>query len=204
MFFNRGLPGNKGSNEVPFRKWYGCLGELQSFFPQQCKLMILTATATKDTKEQILSALHLTAEDGYFIEQSPDRENIQYSVQYLEKNEPMETAFASMIQDLKHYTVNSPRTLIYCQTRKQCSIIYRIFEVYLGKQLYLGECLPKNRLVDMYHAGTPPLAKEHITKNLADENGHLRILVCVAAARSSWNTSNCTQYSKISTIYSSE
>jgi superfamily II DNA helicase RecQ len=48
-------------------------------------------------------------------------------------------------------------------------------------QLFLGDCLPQNRLVEIFHAGTPPLAKEHITKNLADKNGHLRILVCTIA-----------------------
>lgn len=119
-------------------------------------------TATRDTKEQILSTLHLTAYVVHFIEQSPDRQNFQYSVQYLGKNNPLETAFASLIEDVKVYGANCPRTLIYCQTRKQCSIIYRIFEVNLGKQLFYGDSLPKKRFFEMYHVGTPPLAKEHI------------------------------------------
>ena len=174
------MSGSKDS-DVPFRKWYGCLGELHSLFPQHCKLVILTATATSDTKEQILNTLHLPTNDVHFIEQSPDRKNIQYSVQYLEKDDHLENAFSLLIQDIKEHGANSQRTLIYCQTRKQCSVIYRIFEVYLGEQLFLGDCLPQNRLVDMFHAGTPPLAKEHITKNLAEENGHLRILVCTIA-----------------------
>jgi superfamily II DNA helicase RecQ len=149
------------------------LGELRSLFPQHCKFVILTATATRDTKEQILSTLHLSTNDVHFIEQSPDRKNIQHSVQYLEKDDHLENAFSSLIQDVKEHGENSQRTLIYCQTRKQCSVIYRIFEVYLGKQLFLGDCLPQNRLVEMFHAGTPPLVKEHITKNLADKNGHI-------------------------------
>jgi hypothetical protein len=73
----------------------------------------------------------------------------------------LENAFSSLIQDVKEHGANSQRTFIYCQTRKQCSVIYRIFEVYLGKQLFLGDCLPQNRLVEMFHAGTPPLAKQH-------------------------------------------
>lgn len=125
------MPGSKDS-DVPFRKWYGCLGELHSLLPQHCKLVILTATATRYTKEQIINTLHLPTNDVHFIEQSPDRKNIQYSVQYLEKDDHLENAFSSLIQDIKEHGADSQRTLIYCQTRKQCSVVYRIFEVYLG------------------------------------------------------------------------
>ena len=144
-------------------------------------MFILTATATKTTKEQILTTLHLTIEDVHLIEQSPDRPNIQYSVQYLEKNQHIETVFTSLLEDVKEHSARTPRTLIYCQTRKQCEVIYRVFVVFLGKQLFNGNSLPQNRLVDMYHVGTPPKAKDHITKNMANEHGHLRVLICTIA-----------------------
>ena len=144
-------------------------------------MFILTATATKTTKEQILTTLHLTIEDVHLIEQSPDRPNIQYSVQYLEKNQHIETVFTSLLEDVKEHGARTPRTLIYCQTRKQCAVIYRVFVVFLGKQLFNGNSLPQNRLVDMYHVGTPPKAKDHITKNMANEHGHLRVLICTIA-----------------------
>lgn len=173
--------GLSGTSEVPFRKWYGCLGELRSLFPQESRMIILTATATKATQEQILTTLHLTMEDVHVVEQSPDRPNIQYNVQYLEKSDSMETAFKSLVEHVKQNGEKTPRCLIYCQTRKQCTVVYRLFVMLLGKQLFCGECLPQNRLVDMYHAGTPKKAKEHITKNMADDNGHLRILICTIA-----------------------
>ena len=88
-------------------------------------MIILTATATKTTKEQILTTLHLTIEDVHLIEQSPDRPNIQYSVQYLEKNQHIETVFTSLLEDVKEHGARTPRTLIYCQTRKQCAVIGR-------------------------------------------------------------------------------
>ena len=36
---------------------YGCLGELRSLIPEKCHIIVLTATATKSTKEQILQNL---------------------------------------------------------------------------------------------------------------------------------------------------
>ena len=49
---------------------------------------------------------------------------------------------------------NTPRTLIYCQTRKQCSVLFRIFEVFLGHGIFQGTIKPQNRIVEMYHASS--------------------------------------------------
>ena len=53
---------------LPFRKWYGCLGELRSLIPEDKKLMILTATATGETKSEILKTLHLDDKEIKIIE----------------------------------------------------------------------------------------------------------------------------------------
>ena len=161
--------------------WYGCLGELRSLAPSTSRLLILTATATKATKGEILSTLQLGEDDIKFIEQSPNRPNLKYSVQYLDKNEALQTAFSALIGDLKNQGAKTPRTLLYCQTRKQCQILFRVFEVFLGKNIYHGESKPQNRIVEMYHAGTPSRVKGHIVGNMADEDGHLRVLVSTIA-----------------------
>lgn len=143
--------------------------------------MILTATATKATKEEILTTLHLSEKDIHFVEQSPNRSNLKYSVQYIDKNEPLETAFSTLINELKALGLNTPRILIYCQTRKQCAVLYRVFEIFLGKYIFHGECKPQNRIVEMYHAGTPTSVKEQIIENLASDEGHLRVLISTIA-----------------------
>ena len=66
--FFRGLPGQQ---KLPFRKWYGFLGEMTSLIPTKSKLIILTATATKATQGEIMDTLHIT--DVHIIERSPDR-----------------------------------------------------------------------------------------------------------------------------------
>lgn len=173
------MPGSKQSHA--FRQWYGCLGQLQSLMPDKCKLIVLTATATKATKQQILDSLHLAANKVTFVEQSPIKSNIVYSTRYMDNNSPLEVQFASLIDEIKKSSTETERTLIYCQTRKQCSIIFRMFEVFLGQGLYKGRRSPRNRLVEMYHAGTPSTVKEHITSSMAIENGQIRVLISTVA-----------------------
>lgn len=60
--------------------------------------MVLTATATKVTKQQILTTLQLSSGEIKCVEQSPDRPNRFYVTHYLDKNESMETAFSSLIE----------------------------------------------------------------------------------------------------------
>ncbi|XP_031553779.1 mediator of RNA polymerase II transcription subunit 34-like [Actinia tenebrosa] len=176
------LKGLTGTKKVPFRKWYGCLGELHSLIPKDTKSVILTATATKATKEQIMETLNLSPKDVQMIQQSPDRPNLFYSTQYVDKNEPLEIVFGWLINEVDDMGANTPRTLIYCQTRKQCSVLYRMFEVFLGLKMYSGGVTnPQKRLVEMFHAGTPKRVKEHIIENMAKDDGHLRVVICTVA-----------------------
>jgi superfamily II DNA helicase RecQ len=78
MFTFRGLPGTK---LVPFRKWYGNLGELRSLF-SNVNFVVRTATATISTRENNFNFLALTQENTFKIEISPDSENLQYIKQY--------------------------------------------------------------------------------------------------------------------------
>ena len=154
---------------------------LRSLIPQECQIMVLTATATKATKQQILHTLHICEKDLQLIEQSPDRPNLFYGMSYLDKNDEIELAFSSLISEVKGLNTETPRTLIYCQTRKQCSVIFRVFEVYLGKHLYHTCTLPKSRIVEMYHAGTPASVKDHNPKSMALDEGNVRVLICTVA-----------------------
>lgn len=80
---------------------------------------------------------------------------------------------------LKMVEIKTPRTLIYCQTRKQCSVLFRLFEVYLGKELFHDNIQPENCMVDMYHAGTgtPVAVKNHISEDMANDEGHICVFI---------------------------
>ncbi|XP_068691120.1 ATP-dependent DNA helicase RecQ-like [Montipora foliosa] len=110
-----------------------------------------------------------------------NRPNMKYCAQYLDKNEPLEASFSNLIEELKTMRGNTPRTLIYCQTRKQCSVLFRMFEVFLGHGIFQGTIKPQNRIVEMYHAGTSSRVKDHIVDNMASDEGHLRVLISTIA-----------------------
>ena len=144
-------------------------------------MIILTATATQATKKEILDSLHILQHEVTLIEQSPNKKNLFYSKQYLDKNEPLETQFGNLLKEIEEKGIETSRTLVYCQTRKQCTVLYRLFEVYLKAKIYFGAEKPQNRMVEMFHAGTPKPVKEHITQDMASETGHIRVLISTVA-----------------------
>ena len=119
---------------------------------------MVTATATKSTRSKIFETLQLGPQT-VIIEKSPDRPNLKYSAVYINKSQPFEQIFAEIINELKDKGKITERTMIYCQTRKQSAIIFRTFTLFLGEKLFLDNKRPKNRMVEMYHAGTPTAVK---------------------------------------------
>ena len=90
--FNRGLPGERS---VPFREWFGNLGELSSLIPEKARMVVVTATKT--TRVKIFDTLHLGPET-VMVEKSPDRPNLKYSAIYITKSMPFEQILASVIR----------------------------------------------------------------------------------------------------------
>ena len=171
----------RGIKKIPFRKWYGNLGELMSLVPNNTNFVVLTATATQETTDCIFESLKLPPKKTHTVKQSPDRHNLRYSVQYIDNNIPLKMVFAGLLNEMNEKGVEADRTLIYCQTRKHCGLLYRLFEIHLKDKFYHGCAKPKNRVVEMYHASTPDNVKKHIIENLSDESGHIRILISTIA-----------------------
>ena len=117
----------------------------------------------------------------YKIEKSPNRPNLMFNLTYLDKDIPYECLFSRLIGDVKKHGVSTDRTLIYCQTRKQCSVLFRLIQISLGDNMYYDKCKPRNRIVEMYHAGTPSSVKEHVTQLISEDCGHLRIFIATVA-----------------------
>lgn len=175
--FNRGLPGERS---VPFREWFSNLGELRSLIPQEARMLVVTATATKSTRQKIFETLQLGPKT-IVIEKSPDRPNLKYSAMYISKSQPFEQIFGEVIKELKEHGKMAERSMIYCQTRKQCALIFRTLTLFLGEKMFHGDKHPKNRIVEMYHAGTPTGVKTHIVENISCDDGHIRCLITTVA-----------------------
>ena len=174
-----GFPGLKST---PFRHWYGNIAEIRSLVSMDVPIVALTATASKSTKHKIFESLSLKKSSTFVLEWSPDKPNIKFYVQYVKKDLEISSLFNFLIEDVRKQKTECERTIIFCQTRKQCAIVYQTFAQNLGESLYVhrdGNC--RQRLVEMYHAGTPALVKEHIQENLNNETGCIRILACTVA-----------------------
>ena len=176
---NRGYSSARTS---PFRTWYKSLLQLRHLADEDKKLAVFTATATRQTKQRIFEVMGHFAVSTFCLERSPLKNNIKYAVCYISNSLKLETIFASLINEIMVSKENTKRTIRYCQTRTQCAVLRRMFMLKLGDSFYLHrQNSAWNRIVDMYHAGTPPKAKSFILPQAIQENSHMRILICTVA-----------------------
>ena len=68
------------------------------------------------------------------IKDSPNKLNITYVVHAMEKDTEHEDYFAWLADDLMANKQNANRTIIYCQTIKQCGIIYATIRGMIGPE----------------------------------------------------------------------
>ena len=160
-----------------FRVWYSRLNEFRSLV--DAPFITLTATATPKTKAKMFELLKLR--EPKEIVESPDKPNVRYAIQKLRNSLPVLENFRCLLDELKEKGIDSKRTIIYCQTVKQCAHLFRKFELELGSDMYDGEENPKNRLVETLHSGSPESVKTHVLHQFSDNNTCLRILVATIA-----------------------
>lgn len=173
---------NSSNNQkkTAFRLWYSRINELRSIAKDGTPFMALTATATKKTKQQIFEMLEL--DSPYEVVDNPNRQNIVFAVQKMDKNASIADQFKSILDEMKSKGKETRRTIIYCQTIKQCAILFSTFKVELGINLYL-DCNkdPRKRLCEMMHSSSPESIKKHVLEQFSKVNGHLRILMATIA-----------------------
>ena len=171
----------KNQNAVPFRKWFYNLGELRSLVSRHVSFMAITATATKKAKKTIISVLRF-AKEYVEIADSPNKENISYSVQYMDKQAPIKDYFNWLVKELQDKKEETLRTIIYCQTIKQCSNLYSIFIKELGADVFVTSTVnPRDRRVEIVHALSSKENKKVILEDMSKANGSIKILICTIA-----------------------
>ena len=167
------------TDKAVFRECYARLHEVQSFAPN-AKLLALTATATSETRKAIMEILLM--DSPFIIYESPDKPNIAYSVFYMSRDESLQKYFEWLVKELLEHGINSTRTIIYCQTIKQCSLLYAILKGMLGDGMYAGEIGDRKRvLLDLLHSCTPDANKEAVLQAFKEHDSELRVLVATIA-----------------------
>lgn len=162
-----------------FRECYGQLHELRSLAPN-AKMIALTATATKVTKETIYNILLM--ENPVEVQEGPNKSNVTYIVQCMQKDTEHEFYFEWLVEELNSKGTLCERTIIYCQTIKQCSILYGMIKGMLGMDIFSkSEEDPSNALVEMLHSCTPPANKEKIRLSFQSLSGTIRLLIATIA-----------------------
>jgi superfamily II DNA helicase RecQ len=115
FFILRGL--SKSNKHAAFRVWFSQLHEFRSLLPG-VPFIALPATATRDTRVAIFDALLMN--DPHLIMESPNKENIAYVVEYMQKSTSLSSYFAWVADDIITKKTAATRTIIYCQTMFCC------------------------------------------------------------------------------------
>ncbi len=102
------------------------------------------------------------------VTESPNRVNIAYSVAYMSRNANLEYYFGWLVDELKQQKVLCKRTIIYCQTIKQCGLLYATLKGIFGKDMYVNEDF-KDCLLEMLHSCTPKANKENINSFTSEQ-----------------------------------
>ena len=162
-----------------FREAYANLHEIRSLSPK-VKIIALTATATASTRKTIMDILLM--KNPYLISESPFKTNITYSVQYIPNDQTIEYYFKWLRDDLVTQQKDFPRTIIYCQTIKQCSLIYSMLKSMLGDMIYVDETKnPRNVIIEMLHSCSPQANKETVLQAFQQEDSGLKVLIATIA-----------------------
>lgn len=163
-----------------FRETFSDLHELRSLAPS-VNIMTLTATATRATRETSMDVLLMN--HPHVILESPGKPNIAYSVYYIPKDRCLRDDFQWLGDELLTEKELTTCTIIYCQTIKQCGLIYSTRRAMLGKKIFLDETgdNPRDLIMEMLQSCTPEANKAAILQSFQVENSSLRVLVATIA-----------------------
>ena len=141
-------------------------------------MMCLTATATKQLREEVATILGLRR--PYVVAISPSKSNIMYVVK---SGKDLHEVFAPLMDCIKHKCEEFPRTIMYCQKLSDCGRIYLLFKKNLGQNFTVPASAsdqPQYRLVDMFHSCTDVDIKDNILHNFC-RSSCLRIVIATVA-----------------------
>jgi len=123
------------------------IGDLRSIIPDEVNVLALTGTVTSSIYDSVLKRLSL--KDPTVVGDSPSRDNIKYFVEPLISAKKLCKLFAEKIRSNR---IHFPKTLIFCSTIAECSLLYRTLRAQLGDDFMEPPGYPdfhKHRLVDM-------------------------------------------------------
>ena len=181
MFLTFRGKGNEKSKKAAFRECFFKIGDMRSLLPQGTPVLALTATATSEVISDTMKGLAMK-DDTYQIRVSPDRPNIFLYKQKVDKD--ISKTFAWLIDLLKKEAIETPKTIVYCKSQKDCGLLFKQFKFELGEMAYFplgGPTVSSNMLIGMFHAKTLKRHKERVSDSLFEEQGVCRVVFASTA-----------------------
>ena len=140
----------------------------------------LSEISEENAREAITEILLM--EDPHVTYENPSTENIVYSVLYMEKDRTIEDCSRWLVDELKDTKAKSTRTIIPCQTIKQCGIIYATMKGMLCSSLNSDNSHdPRKVVLKMLHSCTPKSNKKAVLDTFQNDDSPLRVLVATVA-----------------------
>ena len=167
---------SRGEN---FRKAFFEIGTLRSLVSTSVNMMALTATATKETVSTVM--LHLAMDDPQMIGLNAERSNIKY---FVKPSIPVDEFCSTFTAQLMSTRTMTPKTVIFCQTLKDCSEIFASIKRKLGPNITEPPGLPnipELRLVTVFTAVSKNDLRETILQEFCKPNSVLRVVVASSA-----------------------
>lgn len=142
-------------------------------------MLALTGTATPDVFDCIKGRLSL--KDPVIVGLSPSRENIKYFIEPLISVKKLCELFT---EKFRCNRTDFPKTLIFCSTIAECSLIYRTLRTMLGDDFLVAPGYPdfhKHRMIDMYTRAMSDAMKKKVLESFMKEGGTLRLVIATSA-----------------------
>ena len=151
-------------------------------------LLALTATATKISRNVFQRQLNMINVKS--IVRSPDRGNIYLTVEKVKDS----SCLNPLMEQLRSEKMDTPRTIIYCRSVKDCTDLYQLFDQTLGRHGYMSESFSsKNCLFAMFFHDTLEAKKKVILDDLLNENGHYRVVIATNSLGLGVNLVDCNR-----------
>lgn len=153
--------------------------------------MVLTATATRSTREKVMTFFAMNDAEN-IVSVSPEKENITYLVQ---KFESILVSFiiGPLAEHIRLNQASIGKTIIFCQRVEDCASLYLFFKSYLEDRFTVpndAPDLPQFRFVDMYTSCVEREIKEQMCTSIASSHSSLRIVIATIAFQMGVDVSN--------------
>ncbi|CAB3997518.1 Hypothetical predicted protein [Paramuricea clavata] len=119
----------KANMNKAFRSAFGKLSLLRSMCKKDCPLLALTGTGDKSTQDTICNELLLKEPTKLFV--SPNRPNLRFSVHKVKKDD-MLAQLNWLISLIEEYGINTPKTIIFCDTMYTIASVCQLFDDAIG------------------------------------------------------------------------